>query len=101
MRTVRSKLVALVLACMVPAVIAAFYRANRAEAELLRSLTRRVDRVSESFAEEVDEYQSNAKVALSLVETSGHFGRSLLEHNVDRAQRMAQRLAAVYKYRVI
>jgi len=61
LRTVRAKLIALVLACMAPAVLGAVYRSRRAETELLAQVERRVDRVSTSFAEELEEYQSNAR----------------------------------------
>jgi adenylate cyclase len=100
-RTVRAKLVALVLACVAPAVIGAVYRSRNAERELLAQLERRVDRVSVSLAEEIDEYQSNARVALSLTEASGRFAQALANRDYERASRMVQRLVGVYKYRVI
>jgi adenylate cyclase len=101
MRTVRARLVALVLACIAPAVFGAIYRSRTAEAELLRQLERRVDRVSTTFAEEIEEYQSNARLALSLTESSGRFAQALANRDVARAERMVKRLAGVYKYRVI
>ena len=101
MRTVRAKLIALVLACIAPAVLGAIYRSRKAESELLMQLERRVDRVSTSFAEEIEEYQSNARLALSLTEGSHRFVQALANRDAERAGRMVQRLAAVYKYRVI
>src|SRR5690349_19763201 len=101
MRTVRARLVVLVLTCVAPAVIGAIYRSRQAEAELLRQLERRVDRVSTSFADELEDYQSNAKLALSLTESSGRFAQALADRDVARAERMVKRLADVYKYRVI
>ena len=101
MRTVRAKLVALVLACVAPAVVGAIYRSHEAESELLRQLERRVDRVSVSFGEEIDEYQSNAHLALSLTEASNRFAIALGNRDFERASRMVQRLVGVYKYRVI
>jgi adenylate cyclase len=101
LRTVRQKLVALVLACAAPAVFGAVYRSREAESDLVAQVERRVDRVNASFADELDEYQSNAKLALSLTESSTRFQQALAEGNRERAQRAVDRLAEVYKYRVI
>jgi adenylate cyclase len=101
MRTVRQKLVALVLACTAPAVIGALYRSREAEADLLRQVERRVERVSARFSAEFEEYQSNARVALALTEASTRFQQALATRDKERAARSVQRLADVYKYRVI
>jgi adenylate cyclase len=101
MRTVRQKLVALVLVCTAPAVAGAVYRSHEAEADLLRQVERRVERVSARFAAEFEEYQSNARVALALTESSARFQQALATHDPERAARSVQRLAEVYKYRVI
>jgi adenylate cyclase len=101
MRTVRQKLVALVLLCAAPAVAGAIYRSREAEADLLRQVERRVDRVNARFAEELEEYQANARVALSLTESSTRFQQALATHDPVRAERTVLRLAEVYKYRVI
>jgi len=100
-KTVRSKLVLLVLACVAPAVITAIYRSHEAEQDMLAQVERRVDRVNTRFAEELDEYQSNARLALSLAENSTRFVQALATHDPQRAERMVQRLAEVYKYRTI
>jgi adenylate cyclase len=94
-------LVALVLACAAPAVLGALYRSREAESELLEQVERRVDRVNTRFAEELGEYQSNAKLALSLTESSSRFQQALAEGDWERAARTVNRLAEVYKYRVI
>jgi adenylate cyclase len=101
LRTVRQKLVALVLACAAPAVLGAFYRSREAESDLLRQVERRVDRVNARFAEELGEYQSNARLALSLTESSTRFQQALATGDRERAERTVARLAEVYKYRVI
>jgi adenylate cyclase len=100
-RTVRQKLVLLVLSCVTPAVLAALYRSNEAEDEMLRQVERRVDRVNTTFTEEIGEYQSNARVALSLAESSGRFARALATHDPEMARRMIERIAEVYQYRTI
>jgi adenylate cyclase len=101
MRTVRQKLVTLVIACTAPAVVAAIYRSREAEAELIRQVERRVERVNARFAEELEEYQANARVALTLTESSTRFQQALATHDPVRAERTVARLAEVYKYRVI
>jgi adenylate cyclase len=100
-RTVRQKLVLLVLCCVTPAVLGALYRSKEAEEEMLRQVERRVDRVNTTFTEEIDEYQSNARVALSLAESSARFARALATHDPELARRMIERIAEVYRYRTI
>jgi adenylate cyclase len=100
-RTVRQKLVLLVLCCVTPAVLGALYRSKEAEDEMLRQVERRVDRVNTTFTEELDEYQSNARVALSLAESSQRFARALATHDPEMARRMIERIAEVYRYRTI
>jgi adenylate cyclase len=100
-RTVRQKLVLLVLACVTPAVLGALYRSREAEEDMLRQVERRVDRVNTTFTEELDEYQSNARVALSLAESSARFARALSTHDPEMARRMVERIAEVYRYRTI
>jgi adenylate cyclase len=101
MWTVRKKLVALVLACVAPAVLGALYRSREAELDMLSQVERRVDRVSTSFAEEIEEYQTNARLALSLTEASTRFQQALATRDALRAERTIERLAEVYKYRTI
>jgi adenylate cyclase len=101
MRTVRAKLVALVLACVAPAIIAAVLRSREAERDMLAQVERRVDRVNTRFAEELEEYQSNARLALTLTLSSTRFQKALAERDPERAERWISRLAEVYKYRVI
>ena len=101
MRTVRGKLVLLVILCTAPAVAAAVYRSREAEANLLSQVERRVDRVNTRFSEELEEYQSNARIALSLTESSTRFQQALAERDATRATRTVGRLVEVYKYRVI
>ena len=89
------------LACAAPAVLGALYRSSEAEKELLEQVERRIDRVNTRFGEELGEYQSNAKLALSLTESSSRFQQALAEGDWERAERAVKRLAEVYKYRVI
>ena len=81
--------------------LGALYRSSEAEKELLEQVERRIDRVNTRFGEELGEYQSNAKLALSLTESSSRFQQALAEGDWERAERAVKRLAEVYKYRVI
>jgi adenylate cyclase len=101
MKTVRSKLVALVVACMVPAVVGAVLRAREAESTLLDQATRRVDRVNGAFAAEMEDFQSNAKLALVLTEHASKFQQALAAHDRVGAERLVSTLADVYKARIV
>ncbi len=101
LKTVRAKLVALVLACMAPAVLSAVLRAREAESALLDQATRRVDRVNASFAVEIEESRSNATLALTLVEHATKFQQALAAHDSAAAARLVGLLADVYKYRIV
>jgi adenylate cyclase len=101
MRTVRAKLVALVLACVAPAVVFAVLRSREAERDMLEQVTRRVDRVAPRFADEFADYEKNARLALSLTINGPRFQQALREHDPVHAERAAKRLSEVYHHRVI
>jgi adenylate cyclase len=101
MKTVRAKLVALVIACMAPAVAGAVLRAREAESTLLDQATRRVDRVNTSFAAELEESNSNTKLALALVEHAGKFRQALAARDSAGTARLVGTLAEVYKHRIV
>jgi adenylate cyclase len=101
MRTVRTKLVALVLACVAPAVLGAVLRSRQVERELLGQVERRVNATNRRFGAELDEYQANAKLAVTLTEHSARFQQALAAHEVGPVERMVKRLAAVYDTRII
>jgi adenylate cyclase len=101
MKTVRAKLIGLVVACTAPAVVSAVLRAREAETTLLDQATRRVDRVNASFAAEMDDTRANTKLALVLVEHAGKFQQAILAHDAAGAERLVHTLADVYKYRIV
>jgi adenylate cyclase len=101
MRTVRAKLVALVLACVAPAVLFALVRSREAEHEMLEQVTRRADRVAPRFADEFADYEKNARLALALTVSGARFQQALREHDRVRAERAVKRLADVYHHRII
>jgi adenylate cyclase len=101
MKTVRAKLIALVVACMAPAVVSAILRAREAESTLLDQATRRVDRVNTSFAAEMEEYRINAQLALVLVRNATRFQAALAAHDAAGAGRLVNTLSQVYKHRIV
>jgi adenylate cyclase len=100
-RTVRIKLVALVLACVAPAIVAALVRSREAENDMLEQVERRVSGTSNRFAMELDEYQANARLALSMAEHAVRFQQALATHDAAGADRMVKMLAEVYDHRII
>jgi adenylate cyclase len=101
MTTVRKKLIALVLVCVAPAVLGAILQSNASERQVLEQVERRVDAANRRFESELDEYQRTSRLALIFADLTPRFQRALAEDDRERAQRFVDRLAEVYKYRVI
>src|SRR4051794_12195476 len=101
MRTVRAKLIALVLACVAPAVVGAVLSSRASEREELEQVERRVDAANRRFESELDDYEHNARLPLALADLTPRFQAALAAREPDRAQRFVERLAEVYKYRII
>lgn len=101
MMTVRAKLIALVLACVAPAVLGAILQSNAAKRLELEQIERRVSSVNRRFEDQLEEYQKNAELALSFADSTPRFQKALAEGDAERAQRFVDRLAEVYKYRII
>jgi adenylate cyclase len=101
MKTVRVKLVALVLACVGPALFGAAFESCAAERDLLDQVSQRVDASDGRFETELDEYQANARLALSMVEHSGRFPKALAAHDPAGAARLVKTLSDVYEHRII
>jgi adenylate cyclase len=100
-RTVRIKLVALVLACVAPAIVAAIVRSREAESDMLEQVERRVNGANSRFEMELDEYQANARLALTLAEHAARFQQALAARDAAGADRMVKMLAEVYEHRII
>ncbi|HEX4337584.1 MAG TPA: adenylate/guanylate cyclase domain-containing protein [Polyangiaceae bacterium] len=101
MPTVRGKLVTLVLACVAPAIAAAVLRSCEAERDMLEQVERRVNGSNRRFGLELDEYQENANLALSLVGKSSAFQKALVAHDAAGAERLVKTLADVYQHRIV
>lgn len=101
MRTVRKKLIVLVLVCVAPAVLGAILQSHASRRQVLEQVERRVDAANRRFETELEEYQRTSRLALTLADLTPHFQRALAEGDRARAQRFIDRLAEVYKYRLI
>ena len=101
MVSVRWKLAALVVASSVPVLIAAVVNQRSAEQRILDESGQDIDAVGERFDEVVEEYEKNARLALTFGAESGGLQRSLATRDPERAKRFADRLGMVYKHRVI
>jgi adenylate cyclase len=101
MRSVRFKLVALVLACVLPAIVGAVLRSRGAERDMLDQVERRVNASNRRFGEELDEAQTNAALALSMAESSTKFRQALAAHDAAGAEPLVKRIAAVYPDRIV
>jgi adenylate cyclase len=101
MRTVRFKLVALVLACVAPAIVGAVLRSRGAERDMLGQVERRVNGTNRRFGEELDEDQAGDKLALSLAQHAVKFQQALAERDATGAAGMVKLLAAAYADRVV
>ncbi len=99
--TVRAKLIGLVLACAAPAVLGAILQSNAAKRQELEQIERRVSSANRRFEDELEEYQSNARLALTLADLTPRFQKALDERDTERAERFVGRLTGVYKYRII
>jgi len=101
MRTVRAKLTVLVLACVAPAIVGAVLRSREDERDMLEQVERRVNGANRRFGIEVDEYQENAKLALSLTDHSTRFPKALAAHDAAGASKLVRTLADTYKHRIV
>ncbi len=101
MRTVRIKLVALVLACIAPAIVGAVLRSRGAERDMLGQVERRVNGTNRRFGEELDESQANANLALSLAEHAVRFQQALASHDAAGAGQLVKLIADAYADRVV
>jgi len=101
MVSVRWKLAALVVASSVPVLIGAVANEQAAEERILEEAAEDIEAVGERFDDSLEEYEKNARLALTFAAESGFFQRALAAGDKERAQRFADRLGLVYKHRVI
>lgn len=101
MRTVRLKLLGLVLGSVLPAIVGAVMSERAAESELLEQVGRRVDGANRRFESMLDEYQKNSRLALSFASQSPWFQKALENRDQGRTGRFVDQLAEVYKHRII
>src|SRR5688572_24295116 len=99
MMTVRVKLIALVLACVAPAVVGAILQSNGATRQELEQIERRMSSANRRFEDELDDHHRNSRLALTFADLTPRFQKALAERDVERAQRYVDRFAEVYKHR--
>jgi hypothetical protein len=100
-KSVRATLSALVRVCVAPALVGAILRAREAESSLLDDATRHVDHVNTVIASELSDYESNARMALVLVEQATRFREAMTAHDAPGAQGLVTLLAKVYPHRIV
>jgi adenylate cyclase len=100
-KTVRVKLMALVLVCVAPGIVSAILRSRESEADLLEQVERRVNGAARRFGLELDESQENARLALSLADHGTRFQKAVAARDAAGAARLVDTLAQVYKHRVV
>jgi class 3 adenylate cyclase len=101
MISVRWKLAALVVASSVPVLVGVIADEKAAEARIFEEAAEDMEAVGARFDDTVEEYEKNARLALTFGAESGFLQKALGSGDVERLQRFVDRLGAVYKYRVI
>ena len=96
MRTVRVKLVALVLACVTPALLAAVLRSFEAERQMLEQVERRMNGSHRRFDLELDEAQAGEHSAVALAARSVEVPQALTARDPAALGHMLGTLAAAY-----
>ena len=96
MKSVRTKLLALVLACVAPALVAVVLRARAAEHELIGLVRARVDVADDAFIDEVGEDQGQAAVAAKLASARPRMIAALSGEPGKSAEEVLRSLAGVY-----
>lgn len=101
MVSVRWKLFALVLGSFLPAIVGAVVSQRAVERKLLSEAGGHIKQVGSEFDELTEEYQKNARIALTFATESSWFTGALAEKDPERTGRFAERLAKAYPYRAV
>ncbi len=101
MRTVRVKLVMLVLACVAPAVVAAVLRSIEAERDMVQQVERRIERSNRRFDIEYEEDATASDVALSLIAQQPRFQQALATRDGAAAAPIVKTLADFYQDSIV
>jgi adenylate cyclase len=96
MRSVRIKLVALVLACVTPGIVAAVLRSFEAERDMLEQVERRMNGSNRRFGAELDEDQSSEMAAVSIVANSSEMPQALASRDPAGAARLVKALGDAF-----
>lgn len=101
MISVRVKLFGLVLGSFLPAVIGAVASQQAVERKLLAEAGDRIKEVGQEFDDHLDDYEKNARIALTFATESTWFTRNLAAKDQERTATFVERLAKAYRYRAI
>src|SRR5690606_12373223 len=101
MISVRWKLAALVVASSVPVFIGVVADERAAEARIFEEAADDMEAVGERFDDSVEEYEKNARFALTFGAESAFLQKAFAGGDIERLQRFADRLGAVYKHRAV
>jgi hypothetical protein len=101
MRSVRLKLVTLVLACVTPGIVAAVLRSYEAEHDMIEQVGRRMNGSNRRFNAELDEDQASEMAAVSLVASSSEMPPALASHDTAGAARLVKALGDAYPRSVV
>ena len=96
MRTVRTRLLAIVLLCIAPAIVSALFRAFDAERDLLEQIEDRVRSADAAFESELDEDRSNARLGARLAAENPRVARALDFHRPGEAKQAADVIGHLY-----
>lgn len=98
---VRLKLFALVLGSFLPAIVGAVVSQRAVERKLLDEAGSYIQQLGSEFDELTDEYQKNARIALTFATENSWFTGALEQEDAERTGRFAERLAKAYPYRAV
>ena len=95
MRTVRAKLIAVVLVCLVPAITAAVLRAQEAQSDLIDQVHRRVKYAQRGVLSELSDDTAVSRLALTLATHDGRLWRALHGGDLAGIQKVVAELKAI------
>jgi adenylate cyclase len=101
MRSVRTKLVALVLACIVPALLAAVSRARAARSELLDEVRTRLELADDAYLAELEQDNLSDRISLKLLGGDPRLPAALASRDAHAATQLLAPLASTYLDTVI
>ncbi len=100
MRTVRAKLVLLVLACLVPTLAGVILQAYETRDELLDQAEQKVDDSNQQFDAQLEQDERAGQLALELVAQATGFSQALATRDHAKVSAAVKLLVSAYQYRI-